>query len=119
MSNIKDKNNRKLRRRARVRSKISGTEKCPRLNVFKSNTRIFLQLIDDLKNLTVVSANVNELKKNDKKTKTEQAFELGKIIAKKAIDKKITKIVFDRGGNKYHGRVKAVADGAREAGLKF
>ena len=119
MSNIKDKNNRKLRRRARVRSKIKGTGKCPRLSVFKSNTRIFLQLIDDLKSLTVVSASVNELKKNDKKTKTEQAFELGKIIGKKAIDKKITKIVFDRGGNKYHGRVKAVADGARESGLKF
>ena len=119
MSNIKDKNNQKLRRRAKIRSKISGTDKRPRLNVFKSNTRVFIQLIDDLKGLTIVSAGANDLKKNDKKTKTEQAFELGKIIAKKAIDKKISKIVFDRGGNKYHGRVKAVADGAREAGLKF
>ncbi|MEA1962923.1 MAG: 50S ribosomal protein L18 [Patescibacteria group bacterium] len=119
MSNIKNKNNRKLRRKAKVRSKINGTEKCPRLNVFKSNARMFLQLIDDLKGITIASANVNDLKKNDKRTKTEQAFELGKIIAKKAIEKKITKIVFDRGGNKYHGRVKAVADGAREVGLKF
>lgn len=119
MSNIKDKNNRKLKRRAKIRSKIKGTGKCPRLSVFKSNTRVFIQLIDDLKSLTIVSASINDLKKNDKKTKTEQAFELGKVIAKKAIDKKITKIVFDRGGNKYHGRVKAIADGAREIGLKF
>ena len=119
MSNIKDKNNRKLKRRVKIRSKIKGTGKCPRLSVFKSNTRVFIQLIDDLKSLTIVSASIKDLKKNDKKTKTEQAFELGKVIAKKAIDKKITKIVFDRGGNKYHGRVKAIADGAREIGLKF
>ncbi|MCK4540112.1 50S ribosomal protein L18 [Candidatus Parcubacteria bacterium] len=119
MSNIKDKNNRKLKRRSKIRSKIKGTGKCPRLSVFKSNTRVFIQLIDDLKGLTVVSAGMNDLKKDDKKTKVEQAFELGKVVAKKAIDKKITKIVFDRGGNKYHGRVKAVADGAREIGLKF
>ena len=119
MSKIKDKNNRKLRRRARVRSKIKGTGECPRLSVFKSNTRVFIQLIDDLKGLTIVSAGVSDLKKDNKKTKTEQAFELGKVIAEKATAKKIIKIVFDRGGNKYHGRVKAIADGAREFGLKF
>ena len=119
MSNIKDKNNRKSRRRAKIRSKIKGTSGCPRLSVFKSNKRVFIQLIDDLGGLTVASAGMADLKKNDKKTKIEQAFELGKIVAQKAIEKKITKIVFDRGGNRYHGRVKAVADGAREVGLKF
>ena len=106
------------RRKARVRSKIIGTAECPRLSVFRSNKGIYLQLVDDSKSITLVSAYITEIK-NNKDNKTVNSFELGKLIAKKAIDKKIVKVVFDRGGNKYHGRIKAVADGAREGGLKF
>jgi len=111
------KQNKKLRRRGRVRVKISGTKTRPRLSVFRSNVSIFLQLIDDENSLTLVSINQKNFKK--KGTKTEIAFELGKAMAVEAKKIKIEEIVFDRGGNKYHGRVKAVADGAREGGLKF
>ena len=115
MNNTKQSNRKRCHRR--VRSIIKGTAKRPRLNVFKSNTGIFLQLIDDNKGKTLVSAHSREVK--TKGSKTEIAMELGKILAKKAIDKRIKNIVFDRGGYKYHGRVKAIADGAREKGLKF
>ncbi len=111
------KQNKKLRRKGRVRVKISGTKTRPRLSVFRSNVNIFLQLIDDENKSTLASVNQKSLKK--KGTKTELAFELGKTMAAEAKKIKIEKIVFDRGGNKYHGRVKAVADGAREGGLKF
>jgi len=117
-----DKNKKKLigriRRHNRVRAKISGSSERPRLSVFKSNLSIYLQLIDDEAGKTLVSVNVKELKKK-KLNKTEQATELGKIIAEKAKQKKITKIVFDKGGYKFHGRVKAVADAARAGGLEF
>lgn len=111
------KQQKRLRRKGRVRAKISGTGTCPRLSVFKSNTGIYLQIIDDVKRVTLVSANAKELK--TKLKKMEASLELGKLIAKKALEQKIEKVVFDRGANKYHGRVKAVADGAREAGLIF
>jgi len=114
------------KRHKRVRSRIYGTSKCPRLCVFKSNKYTYAQLIDDEKGRTLVAANslelVSPIKRGSKKkklTKVETALELGKSLAQKAIKKKIKKIVFDRGGYKYHGRVKAVADGAREGGLKF
>ncbi len=107
----------KDRRRGKIRATISGTAKRPRLSVFKSNTGMFVQIIDDEASKTLVSAHSKEIKKKDAKTKV--SFELGKIVAKKAMDKKITEVVFDRGGNLYHGRVKAVAEGAREGGLKF
>jgi large subunit ribosomal protein L18 len=108
----------KTRRKARIRSKVKGTMLCPRLSVFRSLKHIRVQLIDDVKGVSIVSAEDKELGAT-KKNKTELALEVGKIIAKKAIKKKIDKVVFDRGGNKYIGRVRAVAQGAREGGLKF
>ena len=105
----------RMRRKARVRAKIFGTAKRPRLSVFKSLKYVSVQLIDDEKGKTLVSANDKKLKGN----KTEKAKDVGKLIAQKALDKKIKVCVFDKSGYKYHGRVKAVADGAREGGLKF
>jgi len=104
-------------RHRRVRAKIKGTEERPRLCVFRSNQHISVQVINDEKALTVVSANDSEIK--EKINKTEKAKEVGKLIAKKAIEKKIKKVVFDRSGYKYHGRIKAVAEGARQEGLEF
>ena len=105
------------RRKGRVRAKISGTAKRPRLNVFRSNAGMFLQLIDDDKNITLVSAHSKEIKGVTKKS--EVATALGKLIAEKALAKHIKMVVFDRGGNLYTGRVKAAADGARAGGLEF
>ncbi|MCK5415960.1 50S ribosomal protein L18 [Candidatus Parcubacteria bacterium] len=110
------KTTRRDRRRGKIRSKISGTSIRPRLSVFRSNAGMFIQLIDDAKGTTIIGVNMKEIKKG---TKMEKAFEMGKVIAKKALKQKIESVVFDRGGYNYHGRVKAVADGAREAGLKF
>ena len=112
------KQEKRHRRHVRIKSKIKGTKKCPRLSVFRSNKYIYAQLIDDLNGKTLVSANNVKINK-DKLNKTQVAKKIGSSLAKKAIDNKITKIVFDRGGYKYHGRVKAVAEGAREGGLKF
>lgn len=111
------KQEKRQRRKGRVRAKISGTAEKPRLSVFRSNRGAFLQLIDDVKSVTLASAHSSELKLKDKKVVI--AFELGKLIAKKATEKNITSAVFDRSGYKYHGRVKAMADGAREGGLNF
>lgn len=108
---------RKARRQGRIRAKISGNAEMFRLSVFKSNTGMYLQIIDDTAGKTLISANSKEVKRKDKKVSL--SFELGKIIAKKALEKNIKKVVFDRSGSKYHGRVKAVADGAREGGLEF
>lgn len=111
-----------VRRHRRVRGKISGTAERPRLCVFRSNSNIEAQIIDDVKHVTIcgVSTLGPEFKKSGKKAGTcEGAAEIGTEIAKLANDKKITEVVFDRGGNLYHGRVKALADAAREAGLKF
>jgi len=133
MDKEKIKQNKKDRRARKIRAKISGTSKRPRLSVFRSNKGMYLQLIDDKKGRTLVSAHSSEInpstslgqRKKDTAAgsaegkKVAIAFELGKLIAKKAIDKKIKTIVFDRGGYKYHGRVKAIADGAREGGLEF
>ncbi len=121
--NIKEKIKKRERRKKRVRSKIKGTKERPRLSVFRSNKHIYCQLIDDLEGRTLLSASSLELKnsKVDKKftRKVAIAFEVGKLIAKKALKKGIKKVVFDRGCYKYHGRVKALAEGAREGGLKF
>ena len=111
------KNVSRLRRHARVRNKISGTATCPRLNVFRSNSNIFAQIIDDEKGVTLVSSSSVELKiKNG--GNIEGAKLVGKDIATKAKKNKIEKIVFDRGGYLYHGRVKALAEAARENGLE-
>lgn len=124
------KQEKRERRHKRVRAKIKGTVKLPRLCVFRSNKHIYAQLIDDEKSHTLASASDLELKKFKTKKKKQKdqknltpkvmiAYEVGKLIAKKATEKKIEKVVFDRGGYKYHGRVKALAEGAREGGLKF
>ena len=108
----------RLRRHARVRSKVSGTSEAPRLNVFRSNDNIFVQIIDDTKGNTLVSSSSVELKlKNG--GNIEGAKLVGKDIAEKAKKAKIKTVVFDRGGYLYHGRVKALADAARENGLEF
>ena len=106
------------RRHLRVRRKVSGTAECPRLNVFRSNTQIFAQIIDDVKGVTLVSSSSVELKiKNG--GNVEGAKLVGKDIAEKAKKLKIKNVVFDRGGYLYHGRVQALAEAARENGLEF
>ena len=106
------------KRHERVRKTISGTAECPRLNVFRSNTNIFVQLIDDVKGVTLASSSSVELKlKNG--GNVEGARLVGKDIAEKAKKLKIKNVVFDRGGYLYHGRVEALADAARENGLEF
>ena len=110
------------RRHTRVRGKVSGTPERPRLCVTRSNSNIYAQVIDDVAHKTIVGASTlgPEFKETGKKSSTvEGASAIGEIIAKKALDAGITEVVFDRGGNLYHGRIKALADGAREAGLKF
>ena len=109
-------NQRKLRHR-RIRSRVSGSKQKPRLNVFRSITNIYVQLIDDETGKTLVSASSKEIK--DKANKTNIAAQVGKLIAEKATKAGVKEVVFDRGGYKYHGRVKVLADAAREAGLKF
>lgn len=118
MSKINSKLQKRDRRRGRIRVKINGTAARPRLSVFKSNKGLFLQLIDDMAGKTIASARIGELKGKPGK-KTDTSFELGKLLAQKAKEKKIEKVVFDRGGYKFHGRVKAVADGAKDGGLVF
>ena len=113
----KIKNQARERRQQRVRAKVFGTAKYPRLSVYKSLAHIYAQIIDDQVGKTLVSASDKEVKGG--KNKTEKAQALGKLIGQKALDKKITQAVFDRGRFKYHGRIKALADGAREAGLKI
>lgn len=138
----KIKREKRKRRHKRVRAKIFGTSKRPRFCVFRSARHIYTQLIDDEKGKTLAAASDLELKKpqkkkirktakpaRGKKTKKEEkpsrtgkvliAYEVGKLIAQKALKNKIKEVVFDRGGYKYHGRIKALAEGAREAGLEF
>ncbi len=109
---------RRLRIRRGIRKKISGSTSVPRLSVFRSNTGIYAQLIDDLKGFTLVSASSQELGSTSG-TKVELSKVVGQKLAEKALAKGISQVVFDRGGYLYHGRVKALADGAREGGLKF
>lgn len=107
------------RRKLRVRKKISGTDTTPRISVFRTNKHIYAQLIDDVKGHTIASVSVEIEKTVKGKTKTEIAFEAGKALAEKAKEKKIKEAVFDRNGFRFHGRVKALAEGAREGGLKL
>ncbi len=113
------KNNHRLQRARRVRSKISGTSTKPRLSVFRSLRGVSAQAIDDEKGITLASVTWKEMKKPFNKDTVEQAREIGKLIGQRCLEKKIQEAVFDRSGYAYHGKVKAVADGAREAGLKF
>lgn len=109
----------RLRRHRRVRNKVLGSAERPRLVVFRSNRGIAAQLVDDVEAKTLAAANHTQLKKTFKGTKTDQAAEVGKLLAAAATKAGIESVVFDRGGYLYHGRVKALADGAREGGLRF
>lgn len=113
-----DKNKVRKKRHARVRVKVEGTSEVPRLNVFRSNKYIYAQIIDDSKSVTLAAASSAKLSEVSKSS-VAAATEVGKLIAEAAKEKGITKVVFDRGGYLYHGRVKALADAARENGLVF
>jgi large subunit ribosomal protein L18 len=111
----------RTRIKMRIRKKISGTAEIPRLAVFRSNKQIYVQVVDDLNKITILSASSKEKEVADKTgiKKTEQAKLVGKLLASKCREKGIEQVVFDRSGYKYHGRVKSLADAAREGGLKF
>ena len=116
----KSHNEMRQKRHLRVRMNITGTSALPRLNVFRSNKNIYAQIIDDTKGVTLVSASSNDKElKLANGSNIEAAKQVGALVAKRALEQSITAVVFDRGGYLYHGRVKALADGAREAGLKF
>jgi large subunit ribosomal protein L18 len=112
------KSERRQRIQFRIRKTVSGTAAQPRLSVFRSNKEIYAQIIDDVNGVTLVSASSRD-KGVSKGTKIETANAVGKLIAEKALKAGVSTIAFDRGGNLYHGRVKSLAEGAREAGLKF
>ena len=109
----------RLKRHIRVRGKVSGTPECPRLNVFRSNANIYAQIIDDVNGVTLVSANTLEKGFEGATGNAEAAKKVGVTLAERAKAKGIEEVVFDRGGYVYHGRVAALAEGAREGGLKF
>lgn len=117
--NKNSKKDQREKRHRRVRAKIYGTKDRPRLCIFKSNKHIYAQIINDDKGFTLVFASDLEIKDSKKDKKINLAQKVGELIANRAKDKKITKILFDRGGFKYHGRVKTLADEARKHGLQF
>lgn len=119
MVNKPDTNKARIKRHKRVRSKISGTADCPRLNVFRSTNNIYVQLIDDVKGVTLASASSLDKEIDVYGGNKDAARKVGQLIAKKAADKGIKDVVFDRGGYIFHGRVKELAEGAREGGLNF
>ncbi len=114
-------NSKKLRdkRRARIRAVVSGTKVRPRMSVFRSNKNVFVQLIDDEKGVTLVSYSTKHVKDGKGKPKADVSFMVGEELAALAKEKKIKAVVFDRGGYRYHGRVKQIAEGARKGGLEF
>ena len=115
LSKIEKRN--KIKRR--VRKNIFGSSERPRLSVFRSNKQIYAQIIDDVKGVTLVSASSYKCKDVDGKNKSEQAVIVGKLLAEKAVKAGLASVVFDRNGYQYHGRIKSLAEGAREGGLKF
>lgn len=119
MVNKADSNKARLHRHTRVRGKISGTGECPRLDVFRSAKNIYAQIIDDDKGVTLAAASSLDKEFAGNGGNKEGAREVGKLIAKRAAEKGIENVVFDRGGYVYHGRVQELAEGAREGGLKF
>lgn len=122
MTSKKSRNAARLRRHVRVRQNVSGTSQRPRLNVFRSLSEIYAQVIDDESGNTIVSASTIDMNLRsdmEGKNKTEQARLVGEVLAKRAKEKGISEVVFDRGGYRYMGRVKALAEGAREFGLRF
>lgn len=120
MVTIKSRNEARQKRHLRIRKNISGTSNTPRLDVFRSNTNIYAQIIDDVAGCTLVSASsIDKELKIANGSNIEAAKQVGALVAKRALEKNIENVVFDRGGYLYHGRVKALAEAAREAGLKF
>jgi len=113
------KQEKRIRRHKKIRMNMHGTKDRPRLFVYRSNQHIYVQLVDDDKAKIMMGASDKDVKSKKGEKKTDVAKEVGKLIAKKAMENKIEKVIFDRGGVLFHGRVKAVADGAREGGLKF
>lgn len=113
------KNERRIRIKRRIRKSVTGTNSIPRLSVFRSNKGIYAQIITDEDNKTIVAASSVELAEGAAANKTEQATKVGELIAKKATEAGIETVVFDRNGYLYHGRIKSLADGARNGGLKF
>lgn len=110
----------RYKRKKRIRSRLSGTTEQPRLSVFRSNANLYVQVVDDASGKTLLSASTMEKANRGKiKNNLEGAKQLGQLIAKRATEKQISKVVFDRSGYLYHGKIKALADAAREAGLKF
>jgi large subunit ribosomal protein L18 len=117
-----DKNKVRKKRHYRVRNKLQGTPQRPRLNVFRSSKHVYAQLIDDANGLTLAAASTLDPELKDQIDSTgnaDAARKVGELVGKRAIEKGVTEIVFDRGGYIYHGRIQALAEGAREAGLKF
>lgn len=114
-----DRKKARVKRHLRIRKKISGTPEMPRLSVYRSEKNIYAQIIDDVNGITLVSASSLDKDFNGVGSNVEGAKTVGELIAKKALEKGIKEVVFDRGGNIYHGRVKELAEGAREAGLQF
>ena len=119
MVNRPDTRSQRIKRHKRVRGKISGTPEIPRLDVFRSNAHIYVQIIDDVNGVTLAAASSNEKEFEGLGSNCEAAAKVGKLIAERAVAKGIDCVVFDRGGSIYHGRVQALAEGAREGGLKF
>ena len=119
MAKSMSRNDLRKKRHARVRRKISGTPECPRLCMYRSNTNIYAQIIDDVNGNTLVSASTMDKEVKTKHANKEAAKEVGALIAKRAKDKKIVDVVFDRSGYQYHGVVKELAESARQGGLNF
>ena len=116
---FKEKRQKRIHRHKRVRAKIIGTPSRPRLSVFRSNKQLYAQLIDDTKGRTLMVIKTTDLKEKTNSRPIEKASKIGQLLAKKAVEGGIKGLVFDRGGYKYHGQVKALAEGVREGGLKF
>jgi len=119
MKRIKDKIRKWKKRKAHIRKSISGTADRPRMSVFRSNMNISVQVIDDVKGETLVSASTLEASMKNAKRNSEGAKAVGKLIGERLKEKKIEQVVFDRNGYKYHGQIKALADAARETGIRF
>ena len=119
MVNRPDTKGARIKRHKRIRGKISGTPETPRLDIFRSNAHIYAQIIDDVSGVTLAAASSNEKDFEGSGSNCEGAAKVGKLIAERAKQKGIENVVFDRGGYIYHGRIKALADGAREGGLNF
>lgn len=119
MYHVKERKNNRVKRKLKIRSRVFGNSETPRLSIFRSNSHIYAQVIDDEKAKTIVDFSSQKLDSKKGINKVQESFEVGKEIAKKALEMKVKSVVFDRNGYRYHGRVKALADGAREGGLKL